>query len=220
MVRRREGVLDTVNTKYHAGQKSARKQDGSLKVRSSPAVVKVEGEIAIHIAHRHVESKKNVKNHATVLRRNHAEEGEQHADDNHAQHLNSTAEQHAEEEQTSLRRSEAISVHHLPPAVLQIELFVFVGRKLGVTRASITHSIVASEVLEHGANHDEGHHSAEEENHEKRVEDAEPVDASRVLDELAVAVAIEAIVPGDIGRHPLDRVAVDHVDLLQLRKVP
>ena len=57
----------------------------------------------------------------------------------------------------------------------------------------------------------------EEEDDEKRVENAVPVDAGGLFAEVTVAVVVEAIRPGRVGRKPVDGVGVDDVDLLRMR---
>lgn len=54
----------------------------------------------------------------------------------------------------------------------------------------------------------------EEEDDEKRVQNAVPVNAGGLLAEVTVAVVIEAVRPSRVGRKPVDRVGVDDVDLL------
>ena len=58
----------------------------------------------------------------------------------------------------------------------------------------------------------------EEEHDEQRVKNAVPVDAGGLFAGVAVAVGIEALRPGGVGREPVDRVGVDDVDLLRVRR--
>ena len=119
-------------------------------------------------------------------------------------------------------------MHHLPPAVVRVHLLRLVRRQLRLKRWSRIDSVVPREVLENGAHHDEGDHAldvrsggethGEEDDDQKRVDDAEPVDTAGFRAEVAVAVVVEAVRPGGGGGQPLHRVGEDYVHLLAVRK--
>jgi len=180
-----EEVEDDENEGEGARNQGGAQKDATLPGLTAKHLVEAGRGVTAGVAEAHVEGQGHGNKTAADGGGEKAEEGEGEGDEAHKEDLHPVAGEHGEEDR-AVGGPEDITVHQLP-AVFFLGLFL-----RGV--------VVARDVQVKGAKENHGNHEGEEDDNDKGVDEAEPVDLGIINIQVAVPAGVILLVRPLLGR--------------------